>query len=93
MIISMLPMHYLKSTKKCKKIIQRTSKIIDRFSCWVFFYCLNSKWKGEMDMQELAGMKVYSLKDVCKLLKIGPKKGLELFNNNEFPAQRVGRSW
>ncbi|MBR0427446.1 MAG: helix-turn-helix domain-containing protein [Clostridia bacterium] len=44
-------------------------------------------------MQELAGMKVYSLKDVCKLLKIGPKKGLELFNNNEFPAQRVGRSW
>ena len=34
-------------------------------------------------MQELAGMKVYSLKDVCKLLKIGPKKGLELFNNNE----------
>ena len=44
-------------------------------------------------MQELAGMKVYSLKDVCQLLKIGPKKGLELFNNNEFPAQRVGRSW
>ncbi|MFR2571098.1 MAG: helix-turn-helix domain-containing protein [Clostridia bacterium] len=44
-------------------------------------------------MQELAGMKVYSLKDVCKLLKIGPQKGLELFNNNEFPAQRVGRSW
>ena len=41
-------------------------------------------------MQELAGMKVCSLKDVCKLLKIGPKKGLELFNNNEFPAQRVG---
>lgn len=44
-------------------------------------------------MQELAGMKVYSLKDVCQLLKIGPKKGLKLFNNNEFPAQRVGRSW
>ena len=31
----------------------------------------------------LAGMKVYSLKDVCQFLKIGPKKGLELFNNNE----------
>ena len=27
-------------------------------------------------MQELAGMKVYSLKDVCQLLKIGSKKGL-----------------
>ena len=35
-------------------------------------------------MQELAGMKIYSLKDVCKLLKIGPKKGLELFNNMNF---------
>lgn len=29
-------------------------------------------------MQELAGMKVYSLKDVCQLLKIGSKKGLEI---------------
>lgn len=44
-------------------------------------------------MQKLGSIILYSREDVCNLLNLGTKKGLQLFHKDDFPAIKIGRSW
>ena len=38
-------------------------------------------------------IKLYSTDDVCKMLRIGKQKCLQLFNSKDFPSVKIGRKF
>ena len=46
-----------------------------------------------MEENRNVNIKLYSTDDVCKLLRIGRQKCLELFHRSDFPSIRIGRKF
>jgi len=38
-------------------------------------------------------IKLYSTDDVCRMLRIGKQKCLQLFNSKDFPSVKIGRKF